>query len=86
MTIFRKFITALTTRPAFLDKSKRLQADFDNLPESVRFALRGHRELPADAVQAMVDHDDRFTRAAAEIAARKKTITVESNVTVDLDR
>ena len=85
MTIFGKLIAAMTPRPLFLDKSKKLQAQFDSLPEFVRFALKGQTELPPDAVRAMVDHDDRFTRAAAEIAARKKTITVESTVVVNLD-
>lgn len=85
MTIFRKFITSLTTRPAFLDESKKMQAEFDSLPEFLRYALKGQTELPADAMKVMVDHDARFTRAAATIEVRK-TITVESNVTVDLDR
>ena len=70
VTIFRKFIAAMTPRPAFLDESKKLQAQFDS---------------PPDAVKAMVDNSDRFARAAAEIAARK-TITVESTVVINLDR
>ena len=75
----------MTTRPAFLDKSKKIQVQFDSLPEFLRYSLRGQTELPPDAVKTMIDHDGRFTRAATAIAARK-TITVESNITIDLDR
>lgn len=85
MTIFRKFIASITTRPAFLDESKKMQAQFDSLPEFVRYALKGQTELPPDAMKAMADHDARFTRAAAAIGSRRKSITVKSNVTVDVE-
>jgi hypothetical protein len=55
VTIFRKFIATLTTRPAFLDESKKLQVQFDSLPEFVRHALKGQTELPPDAAKSLTD-------------------------------